>query len=113
METPVASIQTLVAKAEQFGKTSIELCKLKAIHKSADIISSVAVRLTILAISILCILAFTTGLALWFGELCGKTYYGFFIIAGVYAFAGTLIFVFRNRWIKTPVQNSIVSKALN
>ena len=112
MENQSLLIETLFEKATHYTKTSVELYKLKAIGKSADIISDLASRTIVIAFAVICFFILNTGIALWIGEMLGKTYYGFFIVAGFYAFAGMLFYVFRNRWVKTPLRNSIITQAL-
>ena len=76
-------IEALFEKAEDYSKTTLELFKLNAIDKTAEIVSSLAVRLAILLAVVLFVLVLNIGVALWIGELLGKTYYGFFVVAGI------------------------------
>lgn len=105
-------IEALFEKAEDYSKTTLELFKLNAIDKTAEIVSSLAVRLAILLAVVLFVLVFNIGVALWIGELLGKTYYGFFVVAGIYALITILLYLFRNRWIRYPVSNAIITQML-
>lgn len=105
-------IEALFEKAEDYSKTTLELFKLNAIDKTAEIVSSLAVRLAILLAVVLFVLVLNIGVALWIGELLGKTYYGFFVVAGIYAIITILLYVFRNRWIRYPVSNAIITQML-
>jgi hypothetical protein len=105
-------IEALFEKAEDYSKTTLELFKLNAIDKTAEIVSSLAVRLAILLAVVLFVLVLNIGVALWIGELLGKTYYGFFVVAGIYALITILLYVFRNRWIRYPVSNAIITQML-
>lgn len=105
-------IENLIEKAEAYGKTSFELCKYNTMYKSADIISSFVVKTIITLVLILFSLLLNVGLSLWIGELLGKTYYGFFISAGLYLFMALLFFVFRYHWIKKPISNFIINKLI-
>lgn len=113
METPTRSIETLVERVEQYGKSSIELYRLKAINSSAEVISSLSEKLAIITFFTLFFLILNIGLALWIGDLLGKSYFGFFIVAGFYAIVGTVLYAYRDKWIKIPVKNSIIIQALN
>jgi hypothetical protein len=113
MEDQSSLIGTLFEKTEHYTKTSAELYKLKAIGKSADIISSLAARLTVIVFLTLFILILNIGVALFLGDVLGKSYYGFFIVAGFYALCGIVLYIFRTRWIKSPLKNSIINQALN
>jgi hypothetical protein len=112
MNDNATPIKTLLEKAEDYGKTTMELLKLTAIDKSAAIVSSLAAQLVVVIVVALFILTITIGIALWIGEALGKSYYGFFVIAGGYALIATLLYIFRRQWIKTPVSNAIISQML-
>jgi len=112
MNNNATSIEMLFERAEDYSRTSIELFKLHAVDKSADVVSSLATRLVIVIVVALFMVSVTVGLALWIGELLGKTYYGFFVIAGFYAIAGMLLYAFRHQWIKEPVSNTIITQLM-
>jgi hypothetical protein len=112
MDTNLTPIETLFARVEDYGETTIELFKLNAIDKSAEIVSSLAVRLIICMVILVFALIINIGIALWVGELLGKSYYGFFIVAGSYVPIITLLYCFRHKLIKIPVSNSIISQIL-
>lgn len=105
-------IEALFEKAEEYSKTSLELLKLSAIDKTAEIVSSLAVRLVLLLAVVLFMLILNIGIALWIGDSLGKSYYGFFIVSGFYGFIALLIYVFRNLWIRYPVSNAIITQML-
>jgi hypothetical protein len=112
MNNNATTIETLFEKATDYGKTSIELYKLQAIDKTAEVVSSLATRLVITIVVALFIVSANIGLALWIGELLGKTYYGFFVIAGVWILVAVVVYTFRNQWIKDPVSNTLITKML-
>jgi hypothetical protein len=112
MNNSATPIEILFERAEDYSKTSIELFKLHAVDKSADVVSSLAERLVISIVVALFFVSVTVGLALWIGELLGKTYYGFFAIAGFYAIAAVVVYAFRHSWIKEPLSNTIITKLL-
>ena len=112
MESNSSPFATLFEKAEAYSKSSIELFKLEAIDKSADVVSSLVSRLAVFLAMTLFIIIISIGLALWAGELLGKTYYGFFAVAGFYVILAILLRSIRREWIKKPVSNSIISQML-
>lgn len=113
MEDKTSLLETLLEKTEGYVKASAELYKLKIIDKSSEVISTLAARLAILTFFTLFFLIGNIGAALWIGEFLERSYLGFFIVAGFYGIVGIIIFLFRNRWIKTPLKNSIITQALN
>jgi len=112
MEDQESLIESLIEKGEQYGKTTIELLKLKTLDKSADVVSTLISWAIVIVLSVLFFLILNIGLALWIGELLGKSYYGFFAIAGFYAFLALIFGVFREQFIKSPVNNSIITQVL-
>ena len=112
METPSGLVETLFERAEDYSKTTVELFKLKAINKSSDVISSLVSRLAVLMVVAFFILIVSIGVALFLGELLGKSYYGFFIIGILYALIAILLHVFRHQWVKYPISNSIIKQLL-
>jgi hypothetical protein len=107
--TPIA---TLFERAEDYGKTTLNLLKLNAIDKSADVISSLVSRLAVLITVVFSVLIVSIGLSLWIGKWLGDAFYGFFIIGGFYALLAILLQVFRHQWLKYPVSNSIIKQML-
>lgn len=106
-------IESLIEKSEQYGKTTIELLKLKALDKSADAASDLVSWLVVFIFAALFFLALNIGLALWIGDLLGESYYGFFVVAGFYAFLALLFLFFRRKLVKRPVNNSIIKGILD
>jgi hypothetical protein len=113
MEDQVSLIGTLFEKTDRYARTSAELYRLKAIEKSADIISTFSARLVIMIFITLFFLILNIGLSLWIGEVLGKTYHGFFIVSGFYAMGAVVLFIFRRKWIQVPIRNAIITQALN
>ena len=113
MENQKSLIITLFEKTEHYARSSAELYRLKAINKSADVISTLTARLAVAVFITLFFLILNVGVALWLGEILGKSYFGFFSIAGFYALVGIILYLFRNKWIKEPLRNSIIAHALN
>lgn len=110
MTDNVTPLEALFERAEEYGKTSVDLLKLHAIDKSADVVSSLVSRLAVIIAVALFVLIISIGLALLAGELLGKSYYGFFLIGGLYAFIALLLYVFRHQLIKFPISNSIITQ---
>ncbi|HTF03600.1 MAG TPA: phage holin family protein [Bacteroidia bacterium] len=113
MQDQAELIKDLFEKTTHYTETSAQLFRLKAIDKSADLISSLVARLAVVTSFVLCFLVLNIGVALWLGEVLEKVYYGFFIVGGFYVTLGVLLHFFRNRWIKKPLRNSIVLEAMN
>lgn len=112
MEDQASLIESLIEKGEQYGKTTIELLKLKTVDKSADVASTLISWAIVIVFTVLFFLIFNIGVALWIGELLGKSYYGFFAVAGFYALLAITFGIFREQLVKGPVNNSIITQVL-
>ena len=112
MDEQTGLIESLIEKGEQYGKTTLELLKLKTLDKSADVASNLVSWLIVFIFAVLFFLILNIGVALWLGELLGKSYYGFFIVAGFYALLALIFSIFRKQLIKNPVNNSIIEQVL-
>jgi hypothetical protein len=112
MEDKTSPVDLLFKKTETYLRSSTELYKLKAIDRAAEMISTLTARLTVIVFILLFFLIVNMAFALWIGDVLGKTYYGFFIVAGFYAITAVLFYFFRNAWIKEPLRNTIITQAL-
>jgi sterol desaturase/sphingolipid hydroxylase (fatty acid hydroxylase superfamily) len=110
--TSTDSIRTLIDKSKDYLDTNIELTKLKTIDKSADVLSTVVVMVSMLFVLFLAILFASLALALLLGKMLGAYHYGFFIMAGFYAIILLVLYIKREKWIKTPVANELINKML-
>ena len=105
-------LESLLEKGEQYGKTTLELLKLKTLDKSADVISNMVSWIVVTVFAVLFFLILNIGIALWLGELMGKSYYGFFAVSGFYAVLALVFVIFRKQLIKKPLNNSIITQVL-
>jgi hypothetical protein len=113
MEDKSSFMEPLLERAEEYGKTSIELLKLKAVEASADIISSLVSRSIALLSILLFLIISSIGLAIWLGEISGAMWFGFVCVGGFYGITSVIIFFLIHPWIKKAIGNSVVSSILN
>lgn len=112
METPADSIESLFEKAETYGRTTYELSKLKLLETTNIVVTSLIARLSTILMVAMFSFVLSIAIALWLGDLLGKAYYGFFIVAGFYLLAGIILHFFLHRWVKTPISELIIKQAL-
>lgn len=108
----LSSIEDLFEDAEEYGKTSIELLKLKTLDISSEILSLCVSRLIVVLILLMCLFMLSMGVAFWVGNLLGKSSYGFFIVAAFYVFIWLIFYFFLGKHIKKYVSNSIIKQVL-
>ena len=105
-------VESLIERAENYGKTTFELFKLQAIDKSADVVSSLISRMVVITSVALSVLILNIGISLWLGKLLGDSFYGFYVVGGAYAFIALLLHVLRHSWVKNPISNLIINQLL-
>jgi sterol desaturase/sphingolipid hydroxylase (fatty acid hydroxylase superfamily) len=112
MENNASTIEMLFERAEDYTRTTVELAKLNAVDKTADVMSSLLSRLTVSIVFVLFAFLANIGLSLWIGELLGKVYYGFFIVSSIYLIVAIVLYLFKDQWLKMPISNFIIIKML-
>lgn len=113
MKNTLNRMESLFEKIEDFGTTSFELYKLKTISKTAEVVSTFVSRGAVVIVLSMFLVFASIGLALWIGDLLGKTYLGFFCVATFYIVLGGVLFYFLHQFIKRQVSNSIISEVFN
>ena len=112
MEASSGSAELLFDSLETYSKTTIELAKLKALEALSKGIAALFARLGVVVMLLLFVVLLSIGVAMLLGDLLGKPYYGFFIVAGFYLIAGLLSHFFLYQWIKAPIGNTLINQVL-
>ena len=99
----------LIEKTEAYGKLSLELLKLKALDKTANISANIISRVFLAMILYLFIIMLNIAIALWLGSLLGKNYYGFFIVASCYGVIAVILLL-THSIIKAHINDSIITE---
>ncbi len=112
MENNKELIEALSERTIEYVKTSIELAKLKTLDKAADVISSFVPRFIVFVFLFSVVFFINLGIAFWLGEVLGKTYYGFYVVAAFYGFMGVMLQVFLHKWVKSIISNLFIKHIL-
>jgi fatty acid desaturase len=112
MEDNAKLIESLLEKATDYGKTSLELIKLKALDKTSDVASSLIPHSIVFIIIASFMIFFNLGIAFWLGEILGKISFGFFIVAAFYGLIAIIVHFFMHKWLKKIVRDFIIKQAL-
>jgi membrane protein implicated in regulation of membrane protease activity len=112
MNNNATRIELLFQKAADYGNTAIKLLQLKAIDKAADVVSTLVTHLAVIIAALLSFFLLTIGAALWIGKLLDNSFYGFFIVGIFYAIVAFALHLFKNTWIKKPLNNSIITQMM-
>lgn len=102
----------LVDQAEQYIKTNMELYSLRLTGKIAKIVSTLITQLVIGGLAMIVVFMLSMFLAFWIGDLMGRSYLGFLIIGGVIGLVTWILFLKRDKVIRIPVRDDIISEIL-
>ncbi len=112
MEENPTLIESLLEKATEYGKASYELVKLKTLDKTSDVVSSFIPSAIVFVFIVSFLVFLNIGLAIWLGEIMGKIYFGFFVVAAFYGVIACIIHFFMHKWIKNKIGNLIIKRIL-
>jgi hypothetical protein len=105
-------LESLLERGEEYGKTTLKLLKLKALDKSVGMASLILFYAVITLILFMFLLMVTIGVAIWLGEITGKSWYGFFAVAGIYGILAVVLYLFMGKWIRKVAGNFIITHML-
>lgn len=112
MDNIATNIETLYQKAKEYTETNIELFRLNAIDKTADVVSSLFARLALVMLVAMFTLFINIALSLFIGELLNEMYLGFLIVSGFYLILAVIVFYFNDKLLKIPITNLVIAKLL-
>jgi hypothetical protein len=112
MDDTTKLIESLLEQTVEYGKTSLELVKLKALDKTSDVVSTVIPHTVVFVLIMLFMLFFNLGLAFWLGEILGNIYFGFFVVAAFYGISAIVLHFFMHKWLKKLICNYFIKQAL-
>ncbi len=105
--------ESLLEKVKSYIETRLDLAKLKAIDKSSTVIAHMIAKVIVFSMLMFFIFFLTIGIALLLGELLGKSYYGFLIVAGVYGITGLVFHLSKDKLLKKPITDAIVKDMID
>jgi fatty acid desaturase len=105
-------LEPLWDRAEDYGKKSLELLKLKSIDKTSDVVSTILPYLVVIILSVIFLMFVNFGIAFWLGVLWGSVYLGFFAVAAFYGLSGIIVHFFLHDKIKERIRNTIIKLLL-
>jgi hypothetical protein len=108
MEENVNRLETLLEKAAELGKSSLDLYRLRTVEKTADVVSTIVPYGIVFILFSSFLVFLNVGLALWFGKIIGNTFYGFFIVAAFYATIAAVVHFFMHEWLKRLVNEFLI-----
>jgi hypothetical protein len=112
MENNPNLLESLLERTTEYSKTSYELLKLKALEKTSEVVSTIIPHSVVFVIIMTFLIFLSLGLSLWLGEILGKIYYGFLVVAAFYGIFGVVLHFFMHKWLKKVIGNYFIKKVL-
>ena len=113
MENQSGVVESLIDRVKSYVETRIDLLRLKAIDKSSSFLSLVVSLIVVILVGFISLIMLSVGIALLLGDWLGKSYYGFFIVGGFYLIAGLVLYSLREKWLKSPIANSMIKNLMD
>ncbi len=105
-------IESLISQSKDYAVNRLELYKLKLVDKTSNVASLVVAGIALFVVFFIFFTVLNIGIALLIGDLVGRYYLGFLIVAALYAIAGLVLFKGRNKFFKTPITGMLIRKFL-
>jgi len=113
MEDNPGLIEELLDKVVDYGKTELELARLKAVDKGSELVSASVPSLIVLVTAGVFMLFLNLGVAVWVGGLLDNLFLGFFAVAAFYGLIALILHLFMRKWLKRKVSDYIIKRVLN
>ena len=108
-EEAFARAEKLSVHAREYIHSKIDSVKLETAEKSSKLVSGVFTGIVMLLLLMSFFLFINISLAYLIGGWIGKTWAGFLIVSGFYLAVGAFIWFFREKLIRVPITNKILS----
>ncbi len=110
MQEEFKKIEEAADHIRQYINTRIDSVKLSAAEKASDMISVFIAKAIVIVIFFFAILFAGDAAAYFIGGYLGKTWLGFLVVAGVCLLAALIIWIAKERLLRIPIMNAIVSR---
>ena len=100
----------LIESLGVYLNTRLEILKLRGIKTSSDVVSTLLSYALLLLFGTVFFLILNIALGYYIGELMGKTYLGFLVVAAFYFVLIIILSLLRKRLFKKPIANALISK---
>lgn len=110
MESTFAQVEELADHVKDYVRTKITSVKLNAAAKTSKLISNLVAGFVVAGVFLIFIIFGSIAAALALSAWIGKMYAGFLIVAGIYLLAGIIAWSSRDRLLRIPIMNSMISQ---
>lgn len=110
LKTIKSTAESLTDHVADYIETYVKLAVVNATQKATGV-ASISLAGVVLTFFLIFVLFFSgVGLSLWVGEAIRNIKAGFFIVSGLYALIGLVIYLFRKNIVFPLVRNTIIRK---
>ena len=110
MEEMFAKAEELISDVKNYVDNRVSVAKLNTAEKLSAIGSRI-ITTVIVAVIFLFVLVFASvALGYAFSKWTGEYYWGFLLVAGIYLLFGLILLAARNKMIRLPLLNAILSQ---
>lgn len=110
MDSSSNHLEEIIQKLKEYAEVRLNLFRLRAIHKFSGFMATVVTTLFFLVFFGAILLCITIGAAFLLGEFLGKTYLGFFALAGIYLVIAIILYIKRDSLIRKPIHNKLIQE---
>jgi hypothetical protein len=105
-------LSSLLDSVEEYGKTTFELFKLKRLDTASDLAGTVISRIAAITAFMSFLVMASFGAAFWLGDVLGRMWYGFFVVAAFYGLLGLVVYFFIHKGLKRIFADMIIHQIL-
>ena len=105
-------LSSLLDSVEEYGRTNLELFKLKRLDKASEIAATAISRATAIIACMTFLLMASIGAAFWLGAVLGEIWYGFFVVAAFYGLVGVIVYFVLHKGLKRIFADMIIHQTL-
>lgn len=110
MEKVFAKTGELADNIKELVNVKIYSAKLTVAEKSSKVASNLISAIIVALIAIFFIVFFSVALAYFLAKVLNSTWAGFLIVSGIYLLAAVIVHLTKERVIRIPIMNSILSQ---
>lgn len=109
MSDEFGKIESLLDKAKEYINTRIAQVKLSVAEKISKVLSVIIAGFVAVLVFLFFVLFSSIAAAIAIGNMMGKPWLGFLIIAAVWLLLGIIIWKAKNRLLRIPIMNAIIN----
>lgn len=110
MERVFVQIEELGDNIRELVNVKLDTAKLSVAEKSSKVLSNLIAGAIVGVILILVVIFFGIALAYFLAGFVGSTWAGFLIVSGIYLLAALVILALKEKMVRMPIMNSILSQ---